>query len=147
VVVRFSLPTHDNSPTDLLLGPLPFDALTPARIALSVPLIGAHTHGSAAGPIFATVASDLQILPSSSATSEPAHVGAPSVNVEAKLVGVDDDAVEKGADPIGEILVRGPSVGSILSAEGETGEKNAWVHTGDKGRVMTNGAFKVLGFL
>jgi long-chain acyl-CoA synthetase len=86
------------------------------------------------------------MLPSS-ATPEPAHVGAPSINVEAKLVGVDDDVVEKGADPIGEILVRGPPVGSMLSAEGESGEKNAWVQTGEKGRVMTNGAFKVLGLM
>ncbi|OAX35006.1 acetyl-CoA synthetase-like protein [Rhizopogon vinicolor AM-OR11-026] len=128
-------------------GPLPFDSLAPARIALSVPLINIHTHGSAAGPLFATHASDMQMLPSSSATPEPAHVGAPSINVEAKLVGVDDDVVEKGADPIGEILVRGPPVGSMLSAEGESGEKNAWVQTGEKGRVMTNGAFKVLGFM
>jgi len=88
----------------------------------------------------------MQIFPSS-ANPEPAHVGAPSVNLEAKLVGVDDSLVEMGADPIGEILVRGPPVGSMLSAEGETGEKNAWVHTGEKGRVMTNGAFKVLGLM
>lgn len=131
---------------DSFLGPLPFDALTPARIALSVPLINVHTHGSATGPLFATNASDMQIFPSS-ATPEPAHVGAPSINLEAKLVGVDDSLVEMGADPIGEILVRGPPVGSMLSAKGETGEKNAWVHTGEKGRVMTNGAFKVLGLM
>ncbi|KAG2077832.1 acetyl-CoA synthetase-like protein [Suillus decipiens] len=126
-------------------GLLPFDALVPARLALSIPLINTHTHGSAAGPIFATHAFDLQILPSSSPAAEPAHVGAPSVNVEAKLIGVNDNAVEKGADPVGEILVRGASVGNMLSADGEAGEKNAWVHTGETARVMTNGAFKVLG--
>lgn len=128
-------------------GPLPFDALVPARMTLSIPLINVHTHGSTTGPLFATHAFDLQMLPSPSPGAEPAHVGAPSVNVEVKLVGVDDDAVEKGADPIGEILVRGPPVGNMLSAEGEAGEKNAWVHMGEKGRVMTNGAFKVLGFM
>lgn len=128
-------------------GLLPFDALVPARLALSIPLINTHTHGSAAGPIFATHAFDLQNLPSSSPAVEPAHVGAPSVNVEAKLIGVNDNAVEKGADPVGEILVRGPSIGNILSADGEAGEKNAWVHTGETARVMTNGAFKVLGSL
>jgi len=125
-------------------GPLPFESLTPARIALSVPLINIHTHGSAAGPIFAMHAFDMQMLP---AASEPAHVGAPSINIEAKLLGVDDDVVEKGVDPVGEILVRGPPVGSMLSVDGETGEKNVWVHTGEKGRVMTNGAFKVTGFV
>lgn len=126
-------------------GLLPFDAIVPARMALSIPLINAYTHGSATGPLFATHAFDMQILPSSSPATEPAHVGAPSVNVEAKLIGVNDNVVEKGADPIGELLVRGPSVGNMLSADGEAGEKNAWVNTGVKARVMTNGAFKVLG--
>jgi long-chain acyl-CoA synthetase len=126
-------------------GPLPSDALVSARLALSIPVINTHTHGSAAGPLFATHAFDLQMLPSSSTTAEPAHVGAPSVNVEVKLLGVNDNEVEKGADPVGEILVRGPSVGNMLSADGEAGEKNAWVHTGEKARVMTNGAFKILG--
>ncbi|KAG1800858.1 uncharacterized protein HD556DRAFT_964734 [Suillus plorans] len=126
-------------------GLLPSDALVPARLALSIPLINTYTHGSATGPLFATHAFDLQMLPSSSPATEPAHVGAPSVNVEAKLISVKDNVVEQGADPIGEILVRGPSVGNMLSADGEAGEKNAWVHTGKTARVMTNGAFKVLG--
>lgn len=126
-------------------GLLPSDVLVPARLALSIPLINTYTHGSATGPLFATHAFDLQMLPSSSPAAEPAHAGAPSVNVEAKLVGVNDSVVEKGADPIGEILVRGPSVGNMLAADGEAGEKNAWVHTGEMARVMTNGAFKVLG--
>lgn len=123
-------------------GLLPSDTLVSARLALSIPLINTHMHGSAAGPLFATHAFDLQMLPGA---DEPAHVGAPSVNVEVKLVGVNDNVVEKGADPIGKILVRGPSVGNMLSADGEAGEKNAWVHTGEMARVMTNGAFKVLG--
>ncbi|KAG2116524.1 uncharacterized protein F5147DRAFT_673234 [Suillus discolor] len=126
-------------------GLLPSDALVPARLALSIPLINTYTHGSATGPLFATHAFDLQMLSSSSPATEPAHVGAPSVNVEAKLISVKDNVVEQGADPIGEILVRGPSVGNMLSADGEAGEKNAWVHTGGTARVMTNGAFKVLG--
>lgn len=123
-------------------GLLPSDTLVSARLALSIPLINTHTHGSAAGPLFATHAFDLQMLPGA---DEPAHVGAPSVNVEVKLIGVNDNVVEKGADPIGQILVRGPSVGNMLSADGEAGEKNAWVNTGEMARVMTNGAFKVLG--
>ncbi|KAG2146901.1 uncharacterized protein EDB93DRAFT_1147985 [Suillus bovinus] len=128
-------------------GPLPSDTLVPARLALSIALINTYTHGSAAGPLFATHAFDLQMLPSSSPTAEPAHVGAPSVNVEAKLAGVKDDVVEQGGDPIGELLVRGPSVGNMLSADGEAGEKNAWVNTEEIARAMTNGAFKVLGSL
>jgi long-chain acyl-CoA synthetase len=84
------------------------------------------------------------MFPCSSGATEPAHVGAPSVNVEAKIDGVYDPVVEKGGDPLGQILVRGASVGNMLSADGEAGEKNAWVNTGEMGYVMKNGVFKVI---
>lgn len=124
---------------------LPNNALTPARIALSVPLINTHVHASTSGPIFATHAFDLQSLPS--AEGEPAHVGAPSVNVEVKLIGVDDAVVEGGNDPQGELLVRGPPVGTLLSGGAHIAETEdlGWVQTGEIARVMTNGAFKVVG--
>ncbi|KAF8136305.1 hypothetical protein EV363DRAFT_1446732 [Boletus edulis] len=126
-------------------GPLPDEALTPARISLSVPLINAHIHGSTCGPMFATHAFDLQCLPS--AEGEQAHIGAPSVNVEVKLVGVDDAAIVRGNDPKGEIAVRGPPVGTSLSenANSMETEDQGWVQTGEIARVMTNGAFKVVG--
>ncbi|KAH7916000.1 hypothetical protein BJ138DRAFT_763261 [Hygrophoropsis aurantiaca] len=120
-------------------GPLELAALTPIRIALSVPVVNVHTHATTAGPLFATQALDLQILPSDS--NALAHVGAPSVNVEAKLVGVDDEVVEGGGDPVGEVLVRGPPVGTLLGSEGREEE---WVSTGERGSVLTNGAFRML---
>lgn len=95
--------------------------------------------------MFATHAFDLQSLPS--AKGEQAHVGAPSVNVEVKLVGVDDAMIERGDDPRGELLVRGPPVGTFSSEDAnktET-EDQGWVWTGEIAQVMTNGAFKVVG--
>jgi long-chain acyl-CoA synthetase len=124
-------------------GPLPNDSLSPARVALSIPLITAHIHPSTSGPLFATHAFDLQSLPS--VEGEPAHVGAPSVNVEVKLRGLKDAEVESGGDPKGELLVRGPPVGVLLNRDGTETDTEGWVKTGELARVMTNGAFKVIG--
>ncbi|KAF8845018.1 acetyl-CoA synthetase-like protein [Paxillus ammoniavirescens] len=128
-------------------GPFSNDALAPARIALSVPLVNAHIHPSATGPLFATHAFDLQSLPS--AEGEPAHVGPPSVNVEVKLTGVQDAEVERGSDPKGEVVVRGPPVGVLLPRDGTETETDGegWVKTAEIARVMTNGAFKVIGLI
>ncbi|CDO70739.1 hypothetical protein BN946_scf184798.g54 [Trametes cinnabarina] len=137
-------------------GPLEAQALTPARIALSVPVINAHSHPLVAGPVFASHALDLQTFPTSNAAPSPsaadayaftylAPVGPPSVNVEAKLTGLDDAAVEAGADPIGALHVRGPSVGRPLSAEEEPEEEElrGWRATGERAKVAPNGTFKV----
>ncbi|KAF9227980.1 hypothetical protein BS17DRAFT_774561 [Gyrodon lividus] len=126
-------------------GPLLNDSLTPARIALSVPLVNAHIHPSTSGPLFATHAFDLQSLPS--AEGEPAHVGPPSVNVEVKLAGVQDAEIERGSDPTGELVVRGPPVGVLLPRDGTEIETDGegWVKTAEIARIMTGGAFKVIG--
>ncbi|KAI8998795.1 acetyl-CoA synthetase-like protein [Trametes punicea] len=139
-------------------GPLEAQALTPARIALSVPVINAHTHPLVAGPVFASHALDLQTFPTASsgpsssaadayAFTYLAPVGPPSVNVEAKLTGVDDAAVEAGADPVGALHVRGPSVGRPLSVsieeEHEEEELRGWRATGERAKVAPNGTFKV----
>ncbi|TBU47951.1 acetyl-CoA synthetase-like protein [Dichomitus squalens] len=137
-------------------GPLEAQNLTPARIALSVPVINAHSHPLVAGPVFATHALDLQTFPTASpslsasaadayAFTYLAPVGPPTVNVEVKLVGVDDAAVEDGGDPIGALHVRGPSVGRPLSVEEETQEEEerGWRSTGERAKVAANGTFKV----
>ncbi|KAF8633752.1 hypothetical protein AX17_004407 [Amanita inopinata Kibby_2008] len=110
-----------------------------SRITLSVPLVHCFTHGTVAGPVFATHPFDLQVFPSKDLPC--AHVGPPSVNVEAKLTGVEDEAVENGGDPTGTLLVRGPSVGRVLE-EGVDGGR--WTETGTKVRVQTNGAFQII---
>lgn len=92
--------------------------------------------------MLATHAFDLQSLPSEK--GEKLHVGAPSINVEVKLVGVDDAAIEKGHDPRGKLLVRGPPVGVLLPGDANS-EDEGWVQTGETAQAMTNGAFKVIG--
>jgi long-chain acyl-CoA synthetase len=78
-----------------------------------------------------------------------AHTGPPSVNVEAKLVGIEDELVENGADPVGILMVRGPSVGKLTSMEASyvsipSGEDEGWIGTGLRATVQTNGAFRFL---
>lgn len=78
--------------------------MTPSRIALSMPLIFSHAHPLVAGPIFSSHPLDMQDFPAKAgAAQDKAHVGPPAVNVEVKLAGVDDAAVEGGADPVGEV--------------------------------------------
>ncbi|OCH95584.1 acetyl-CoA synthetase-like protein [Obba rivulosa] len=135
-------------------------ALTPARIALSVPLVNAYSHPLVAGPVLASHPLDLQTFPlhtqkagqsaaDAFAFTYTSPVGPPSVNIEAKLVGVDDPAVENGADPVGALYVRGPSVGKLLNTQDspvqeENAEDKGWVNTGDRAKVAPNGTFKVV---
>ncbi len=128
-------------------GTVPASLLTPARIALSVPLVITHTHPLVAAPILATHPQDVQTfaVPSDQIL---AHVGPPTVNIEVKLVDVDDGAVERGDDPEGVLHVRGPIVGRVLplanapEADEEPRTEEPWVSTGNRARVQTNGAFK-----
>lgn len=121
-------------------GPFSNETLMLTRVALSVPVINSHMHPCASGPVFATNAFDVQVLPSADGR---AHVGGPSVNVEAKLKGVSDAEV----DPVGELVLRGPSVGRywVGDEEEEHGGEGAWTETGEVARAMTNGAFSLVG--
>ncbi|KAJ7470569.1 hypothetical protein FB451DRAFT_1254140 [Mycena latifolia] len=128
-------------------GPLAADSITPARVALSVPVINCYSHPLVAGPVFATLALDLQDL--SGGEAKIAHTGPPSVNVEAKLVGIEDGPVESGADPVGVLMIRGPPVGKLTSMEASyvsipSGEDEGWIGTGLRARVQTNGTFQLL---
>ncbi|KAI0060819.1 acetyl-CoA synthetase-like protein [Artomyces pyxidatus] len=128
--------------------PLKADLLTPSRIGLSVPFVVAHTHPLVTAPIFASHPHDLQTFaPPAGGHSDAglAHVGPPVVNIETKLVGVDDDAIAKGDDPVGTLHVRGPVVGRILTVEEEVPAENEerWASTGHLARAQTNGSFKV----
>ncbi|KJA27239.1 hypothetical protein HYPSUDRAFT_35860 [Hypholoma sublateritium FD-334 SS-4] len=119
--------------------------LEPARIALSVPLVVAHTSALSGAPVLASHPLDLQALPGNGA----APAGPPGINVEVKLLGLDDDAVEGGADPVGTLIARGPSIGQRVPLpayftgwESVGGEE--WTAVGGRARVQTNGAFVVL---
>ncbi|KAI0035954.1 acetyl-CoA synthetase-like protein [Vararia minispora EC-137] len=125
-------------------GPLPADLLTPARIALSIPLVHAFTHPISTAPIFASHPHDLQTF----AHALPvAHVGPPVVNIEVKMKGVDDAAIERGEDPVGKLFVRGPPIGRLMDDEDSTTENEGqepWVATGVVARAQTNGSFAIL---
>ena len=126
-------------------GTVPARLLTPARVALSVPLVVAHTHPLVSAPILASHPHDMQTFALTS-DKELAHVGPPTVNIEVKLVGVDDEAVEKGVDPAGVLHMRGPIVGQALTLTDDEEnyapkEDGRWVSTGDQARVQTNGVF------
>lgn len=74
-------------------------------------------------------------------SAQVAHVGPPTVNVEVKLANVDDAAIEGGANPTGDVLVRGPSVTLPLQADTKP---HGWVKLEDRATAQTNGTFKVL---
>ncbi|KAG6886016.1 hypothetical protein C0993_006132 [Termitomyces sp. T159_Od127] len=122
--------------------------VTPARIALSIPIVNAYTHPLVPGPVLASHPFDLQDLPTLK-DSLVAHVGPPSVNVEVKLIGVDDAKVENGGDPTGNLLIRGPPVGKLLNGDDfvsipSEDDKEGWVATDAWVKVQSNGAFKIL---
>lgn len=127
------------------LGSIANALLEPARVALSVPLVIAHTSALCGAPVLASHPLDLQALPGKGA----APAGPPGINVEVKLLGLDDEAVEGGADPVGALTARGPSVGQrvplgafLEGVESVGGEE--WTAVGGRARVQTNGAFVVL---
>ncbi|KAK0228337.1 hypothetical protein IW262DRAFT_1350397 [Armillaria fumosa] len=135
-------------------GPILSDLLTPARVAFSTAFVNAFTHPLVAAPVFASHPLDLQDFP---ATSPAAHVGPPSINIEARLLGVSDEDIAKDGDPEGALLVRGPPVGKLLggvedyvdvrsggSNGSSTEEEDGWVGAGVRARVQTNGSFLVL---
>ncbi len=128
-------------------GPVPASLLTQARIAFSVPLVITYTHPLVAAPVLATHPQDVQTFAVTS-DQDIAPVGPPTVNIEVKLVDVDDGAVERGVDPEGELHVRGPIVGRVPSladtpeVDEEPKTEEPWVSIGNRARVQTNGAFK-----
>lgn len=154
-------------------GPLEEEIMTPARVALSVAFVNATTHPLVAAPVLATHPLDLQDIPLAaspltakdkggdknlaSSGKGKAHTGPPTVNVEVKLLGVDDDVVESGGDPVGEVVVRGPPVCVAVGLEefarnvgrgleeggsGKVGGEAEWVDMGLRMRVHSNGAFR-----
>jgi long-chain acyl-CoA synthetase len=107
---------------------------------LSVPLVNCFTHPLVPGPALTSHPLDLQDFSAvGDGEFSAAHVGPPSVNTEAKLVGVDDESVEKGGDPVGTLLIRGPSVGIPSEVDNE-----GWVLTGVEAKMQSNGTFRVL---
>lgn len=132
----------------MCIGMLLAKTLSAARILLSIPVVNTFTHQACAGPILASHPLDVQEFPAGPADDRPqvAHCGAPSVNVEVKLTGVDDDLVEAGGDPKGVLLVRGPPVGKVVAVNDDEyvdveNDGVEWTNTGVGARVKANGSF------
>ena len=115
--------------------------------------MNAFTHPLVAGPILSSHSLDLQDFPAQDIAS--AHVGPPTINVEARLLGVSDAAIEKGADPEGALVVRGPPVGKLLGEDyvdipsggnspTSSEDDEGWVGIGARARVQPNGSFLIL---
>lgn len=93
-------------------------SLLDARVALSVPVVNAFSHPLSASPIFASHPLDMQMLDTGDenhSDSKTAHTGAPSCNVQVRLLKLDEDAVAKGGDPEGEVRVHSPSLLPMLT--------------------------------
>jgi len=123
--------------------------LLPIQVALSIPHVRILSHPAVCGPICASHALDLQSFPSEKGEgddSSSSHVGPPSVNIEAKLVGIDDAAVEKKADPVGELIIRGPSIGETVPTNDAITEvaKDGWMSIQRRALVRSNGTFVVI---
>ncbi|KAF5391337.1 hypothetical protein D9757_002044 [Collybiopsis confluens] len=128
-------------------GSLRNQLLIPARVAFSCHVMNVLTHPAVVGPIFASNALDLQDF---STKEEPlkrlAHVGPPTVSIEAKLVDVDDAKVEAGGDPSGILVVRGPPVGKQLSNdEIESASGYVTVRAGESGSSDNDDGWTNLG--
>lgn len=126
-----------------MIGRLDASELPSARIALSIPIVNAYVHPAVTAPVLASHPLDLQEFPDTA--DKLAHVGPPSINLETKLIGVDDASVEAGGDPVGLLLVRGPPVGKVIGLSSEAPKlEEDWIATGEQARVQTNGSFKIL---
>jgi long-chain acyl-CoA synthetase len=109
------------------------------RLVLGVPILSTLNYNLAAGPILSTQFYDFQIFPDDTSNS---HRGCPVINDEVKLVGVDEQGMEAGEDPVGELSVRGPSL--VGGGLGDAVPEGVWKNTGWKATVRSNGTVKVL---
>lgn len=97
-----------------------------------------------ASPIFASHPLDMQLLETTQpdfpdAPSKLLHCGPPLCNIEVKLTGINEDVVESGADPVGELCIRGPGVGDPVPMGVQL--EDGWIDTGVKARARSNGTF------
>ncbi|KAJ7685002.1 hypothetical protein DFH06DRAFT_1356101 [Mycena polygramma] len=87
--------------------------------------------------------------PMPSHPSQPTDDFVLSLSSTLRLIRKEDELVENGADPVGILMVRGPSVGKLSSMEESyvsipSGEDQGWIGTGLRATVQTNGAFRLL---
>ncbi|KZT59819.1 acetyl-CoA synthetase-like protein [Calocera cornea HHB12733] len=129
----------DQKLRQIVLGGEPIAPLRmrPSRLLLSVPVVNALIHPLVCGPVCATSPFDVQFF-----RTPTSHYGAPTAALELKLVGVDDIAVEQGDDPVGEILVRGPSI--LMTTPMKFEREDGWLRTGEAAAVQANGSIVLI---
>lgn len=114
------------------------------KIAFSCEIYEAYGQTETTGASFATDPYDKDV----------GHVGGPAPHNEFKLVDVPEmdyhstDEVDGVPQPRGEICIRGPScfAGYFREPEktAETIDQDGWVHTGDVGAILPNGALRII---
>jgi long-chain acyl-CoA synthetase len=122
------------------------ETMPEARATMSVPIVHVYSHPALPAPVTASHPFDFQTFSASPTDDEfgkTLHAGSPSVNLEAKVLRVNDTEVEAGADPEGILHIRGPAVGKV-EVLGEEVDETAkeWLNTEERVRVQTNGCIK-----
>jgi len=124
--------------------PISRDTMKFLKIAFSCEIYEAYGQTETTGASFATDPYDKEV----------GHVGGPAPHNEYKLVDVPEmnyhatDELDGIPQPRGEIWIRGPccSPGYFKEPEKtkETIDEEGWVHTGDIGVILPNGALKII---
>jgi fatty-acyl-CoA synthase len=85
-------------------------------------------------------------LPTADVRRKPGAVGFPLFHVDVKIV--NERGGERGADEVGELLIRGPHVcGGYWNRPEETAKTivDGWLHTGDLARRDSEGYYYIVG--
>eukprot|EP01017_Pseudomicrothorax_dubius_P029894 TRINITY_DN3671_c0_g3_i1.p1 TRINITY_DN3671_c0_g3~~TRINITY_DN3671_c0_g3_i1.p1 ORF type:complete len:675 (-),score=177.18 TRINITY_DN3671_c0_g3_i1:69-2093(-) len=125
--------------------PISTDVIDFFKLSAGCPVFEGYGQTESTGASFATTLGDPQ----------SGHVGGPLVQLEFKLVDVPEmnytsqDRNDQGQPaPRGEICMKGPSVipGYYKDPEktAETIDRDGWLHTGDIGTILPNGALKII---
>ena len=109
------------------------------KIANGCPIFEGYGQTESTGASFVSSVSD----------HESGHTGGPLINTEFKLRSVADMNYSVKEEPaMGEILIRGPGVfvGYYKDEERtkEVLDEEGWLHTGDIGMILHNGALKII---